>query len=297
MPGGSKVGGIGGVPGGMEGYVPGGGEASLTPEPAQPQPTLTEYLARGKTAAQWYAETGRQSELDSIGAAASRGGIGNFDEFLKTGQPANPELAVNPETGQTYQAPKQPGQPNNATLEDYLRQGKTVEQWYAETGRQSDLDRLTQGATLPTPSNIEAEARQNMQAQDRGVMAPSPDMAARAQGQVLGTNQDSSQLRPELSSSSGMQAGPLIGPLLPNQLRTQLALTPEEQMAGSMVPMGGAPTPTPTPSPTPIPGSLQAKLDKAKTKEEVQAAVDTWIQENPQVKAYLDAAERVKNQK
>lgn len=41
-------------------------EARRREEASKPKPTLQDYLNQGKTAAQWYAETGQQSTLDSI---------------------------------------------------------------------------------------------------------------------------------------------------------------------------------------------------------------------------------------
>lgn len=49
------------------GYTPNLAAPKLVP-PLEPQrqPTVEEYLSKGKTVEQWYAETGRQSELDAI---------------------------------------------------------------------------------------------------------------------------------------------------------------------------------------------------------------------------------------
>lgn len=54
------------------------------PEPVK-QPTLSDYLARGKTEAQWYAETGQQSTLDAMNKAkafTSPQSIANFNSQI-----------------------------------------------------------------------------------------------------------------------------------------------------------------------------------------------------------------------
>ena len=51
------------------------------PEPVK-RPTLSDYLARGKTEAQWYAETGQQSTLDAINKAKAY----TSPEALRIGQ-------------------------------------------------------------------------------------------------------------------------------------------------------------------------------------------------------------------
>lgn len=49
------------------GYTPNLSAPKLVPPPEpERQPSIDEYLSKGKTVEQWYAETGRQSELDAI---------------------------------------------------------------------------------------------------------------------------------------------------------------------------------------------------------------------------------------
>jgi len=259
MPSSSKIGPIGGIPGGVETATP----VPMEGEP-QLQPTMEDYLNRGKTAAQWYAETGRQGTLDVIGSQASKGGVGNFNQFLETGRPANADLSVNPQTGETYATPRPTGEPNTATLQDYLSQGKTAEQWYAETGRQSELDNLTRGGTLPIP----AQSLTTNGIRPQGFVGPLKQPG----GQVLGSQ--------AISPSTPEVMGPFKpgADLLPQQLLEPIESTPQYSL---------------TPTPTPIPGSLRVKLDKAQTKEEVQAVLNEWIASNPEARAYLEASNRI----
>lgn len=112
-----------------------------------PQPTLQDYLNKGKTAAQWYAETGRQSTLDAIDKDPNQKIDLNTGQASIVGGPRSGEAKVNPNTGQIYFQPEPDMGPNTATLQDYLNQGKTAQQWFAETGRQNELDQLTAGST------------------------------------------------------------------------------------------------------------------------------------------------------
>lgn len=71
------------------------------------------------------------------------------------GSIGNTELGYTP----NLPAPKQTYQP---TLDDYLRMGKSVDQWYAETGRQGELDYMrangidpsSRGQSAPTPQQV-----------------------------------------------------------------------------------------------------------------------------------------------
>jgi hypothetical protein len=101
---------------------------SQQPEPemitveAEPLPTLEEYLSKGKTAEQWFAETGQQSVADQAGGA---------DKAV-----AAIRAAQSPQAQSMSISAPQP------TLQEYLDSGKTTEQWFAETGQQSALDAL-----------------------------------------------------------------------------------------------------------------------------------------------------------
>lgn len=68
----------------------------------EPKPTLEDYLSRGKTAAQYYAETGQQSTIDDINRKASFGGVGDFNAFLRNATVTNPDMVVDRNTGTTY---------------------------------------------------------------------------------------------------------------------------------------------------------------------------------------------------
>jgi len=131
---------------------------------SKPKPTLGEYRGRGKTAAQWYAETGKQSTLDAIGKDVNKSVDLVTGKPSIVGGPRSGRAVVGPEGNVGFQ-PEAPHAPNNASLQDYLSQGKTREQWYAETGQQSGLDKLggpgnlkplptpeTQAPVTPTPT-------------------------------------------------------------------------------------------------------------------------------------------------
>ena len=106
-----------------------------------PKPTLGDYRGQGKTAAEWYAETGRQSTLDAIGKDVNKSVDLVTGKPSIVGGPRSGKAVVGPEGNVGFQ-PEAPHAPNNASLQDYLSQGKTREQWYAETGQQSSLDKL-----------------------------------------------------------------------------------------------------------------------------------------------------------
>lgn len=273
----AKVGPIGGAEEGMGSVpiteIPTGQIPQATPTP---QPTLSEYLAKGKTAAQWYAETGRQSELDKIGAEASKGGIGNFNEFLNTGQPANPQLAIDPITGQSYQKPPEQGQPNTATLQDYLNQGKTAEQWYAETGRQSELNQLTRGATQPIPADVQAGFSRGIvpvigeggaytiptTTQGQPQLSTSEFVGPMKAGETRGMT---TELRPQMTPEAAYRPEGFIGPMKPD-------LAPE--LMNSYTMPTSAPTPTP---PAGAAGELMKKLDAASTDKERDEIVKQFM--------------------
>ena len=120
---------------------------------SKPKPTLGEYRGRGKTAAQWYAETGKQSTLDAIGKDVNKSVDLVTGKPSIVGGPRSGKAVVGPGGNVNFQ-PEAPHAPNKASLQDYLAQGKTREQWYAETGQQSGLDKLGGPGNLkplPTP--------------------------------------------------------------------------------------------------------------------------------------------------
>lgn len=69
---------------------------NTAPKPTEHKPSLEDYLRIGKTAAQWYAETGRQSELDALGADPRN----NID--LNTGQLRGPNAILAPSSDNGY---------------------------------------------------------------------------------------------------------------------------------------------------------------------------------------------------
>lgn len=264
----SKVGGIGGPEGGMIPALPTQAQAP------QPQPSLEEYLSKGKTAAQWYAETGRQSELDRIGKEASSGGVGNIDEFMKSGKIANDKWAVNPESGELYEAPRPVSEPNTATLQQYLDQGKTVEQWYAETGRQSDLDKLTKGATQAVPRQAYTQGG----ALPPGEKGPPPQatLPMRAPGQVLG-----------MQSLTPSGAEPVYGPQRPPDWNKPIVTETGEVLPPAgylppevLTPLESVPSyaaePTPTP-PAGMAGQFIKAINESKTEEEANSRIEELI--------------------
>jgi len=154
VPGRSIVGAIGGVgEGTLPGVTPSFGTEPQTPQTPKVQPTLGEYRGQGKTAAEWYAETGKQSTLDAIGRDVNKSVNLETGEASIVGGPRSGKAVVDPEGNVNFQ-PEAPRAPNNASMQDYLSQGKTREQWYAETGQQSSLDKLGGPGNLkplPTP--------------------------------------------------------------------------------------------------------------------------------------------------
>lgn len=72
------------------------------PAPQQPRPTLQDYLSRGKTEAQYYAETGQQSTLDAI----NREPWNNAGQQMSVGQQQGVSNAVNAaSSGNQYVSP------------------------------------------------------------------------------------------------------------------------------------------------------------------------------------------------
>lgn len=255
-PGTSKVGGIGGLPEGVP----------VTPQPEPeptPQPTLQEYLDRGKTAAQWYAETGQQSSLDKINKESAFGGVGNIDAFLKDASVANPELQVNKTTGAIENKPKPVSAPNTATLEDYLNAGKTAQQWFAETGRQSQLDALTAGATQDlNPKDLKpylsTGATQTAQEKPAGqvlgtsteelrpaLMADNVSPDVRAQVNAIKPNMTMTDIVQEAIANGQVMVSPAV-----DAQYAQLYDTQGPEAANKFLETRPQPTPMPTPAPT-----------------------------------------------
>lgn len=272
-PGTSKVGGIGGLPEGM----PVAAEQVPTA-----QPTLQEYLDRGKTAAQWYAETGQQSSLDQINKESAFGGVGNIDSFLKDASVANPELQVNKTTGAIENKPKQASAPNTATLEDYLNAGKTAQQWFAETGRQSELDTMTKGATQDlSPKDLKpylsTGATQTAQEKPTGevlgtstdelrpaLMADSASPELRAQVNAVKPNMTMSDIVQEAIANGQVMVSPAV-----DAQYAQIYDAQGAEAANKFIESRPQPTPMPTPAPTMTPlqkEDLQQKLISANKK-------------------------------
>ena len=202
VPGRSVIGERGG-PLDLAGMAPGatpGDMGSMGPQ--TPKPTLGEYRAKGKTAAQWYAETGRQSTLDAIGKDVNKSVDLVTGKPSIVGGPRSGKAVVGPEGNVGFQ-PEAPHAPNNASLQDYLSQGKTREQWYAETGQQSSLDKLGGPGNLkPLPA-----PRQN------APVTPTP---------TLGQNLMPSSVQAPTQGTSDPGSANNYGVMTPEQIRGQL---------------------------------------------------------------------------
>lgn len=175
VPGRTTVGAIGGIEGGMGAAVGG----VPTPQEPKVQPTLGEYTSQGKTADQWYAETGQQSTLDSL-RSDPRTNVDNITgEITRVGEERHPShlRTINAGGGQS--------QP---TLQEYLDRGKTRAQWYGETGQQGTLDKLGGPDNLrPLPPKTNAVTPTSALSQSltpSGIARPTQA----AQGQVLGAS-------------------------------------------------------------------------------------------------------------
>jgi hypothetical protein len=280
-PGAARVGGVGGVEGGMNG--PTGLFANPIPEGegggvGAPPPSLEDWRAAreggGGTVDQYLAETGQQNVRDQIGSTpglkigegGDLSGVGGYKGRLTPGG---------------YEEVKPPpGQPNNATLQDYLAQGKTAQEWYAETGRQSELDSLTGGATREAPTDVKSAWNQGI-APSMGEggkytipAAPVPSTTPRTV--ALEGNQPSS-LRPELIMS---KASEITGrSLSPEPAGAFNPIAEGNALRSQLSPEDTGPIPTvPTNAPTPTPANeLQKKINEAKTDQEVQQAIDEYL--------------------
>ncbi len=169
-----------GAIGGPEGGIPGVGSVPAPPvaPPQEPkrQPTLAEYRAQGKTVAQWYAETGQQSTLDALGADPRTDVNMETGEITKVGEGRHPSRLRTLDGG---------GGKTQPSLQDYLNQGKTAAQWYAETGRQGELDKLggpDNLKPLPAPKTASVTPTSGFQQPLRPSGTPSPAPAPSDQG-------------------------------------------------------------------------------------------------------------------
>lgn len=283
----SKIGPIGGQEGGVLGADLGVAETPAPPPAPQAPVTFEQFKAAepgnaGKNYATYLTETGQQNVLDEIGGNP-RLSLSDTGEISEIGGGKWQHTPAPSGGVKLQQIPQAPSRPNTASLQDYLNQGKTAAQWYAETGRQGNLDVLTAGATQPIPPQAFTQAGANPpgvtgplpQAQPGFAPAgPVPTAPGAGQGQVLGTQNIAPSGTPKAYSpyleSRPVQVQPstiypsdFVGPVGPYDLQAQSIPT-------------GAPPPTALPGGTPG-GDFQAAFEALYAKD--PAAADKFIKD------------------